>query len=93
MAARATRAAALAGFDRDSTLDIKQAQRLAQKFVGNAACVAPCDVRPTDIYWLEDVDEYLFTVRRQDRFYVGGDEIVAVNKATGVVRSAGNSGE
>lgn len=77
----------------ETPLDIKQAQRLAQEYVGHAADLAPCDARPEGIYWPGGVDEYLFTVSRQDRLHVGGAEIVAVNKATGVVRSAGYSGE
>lgn len=74
-------------------LDIKKAQRLAQGYVGKAPGVAPCDVRPAGIYCLGGVDEYWFVVHRRDRLHVGGDELVAVNKGTGSVRSGGVSGE
>ena len=74
-------------------LDIKQAERLARECVGTSAVLALYNARPKGIYWLEGAEEHLFAVHRQGRHYVGGDEIVAVNKATGVVRSAGHSGE
>lgn len=74
-------------------MDVTQAERLARAYLAKATQLVPLDARPVGTYWLQGVDEHLSAVRREDCRRIGGDDIVAVDKATGAVRWAGYVGE
>ena len=73
-------------------MDARRAEQLAREHIAKTAELVLCDARPAGLYVIEGTDEYLFAVHRKGN-YVGRSEIMAVNKVTGAVRSAGYVGE
>lgn len=73
-------------------MDAKQAERLLREHVTTTTEFVLCDAVPDGLYLVDGSDEYLFAIVNKG-YRVGGQEFMAVNKTTGIVRSAGFVGE
>lgn len=77
------------------SISAKEAERLAQLFVGTEAELTLCDEVPGGLYLVRPVDaEFFFYVHRPHLPpRVGSSEVIAVDRRTGQVRGAGSIGE
>ena len=74
-------------------MNADQALRLAQAHVGTKTALVRCTEPPEGFYDAKPGAEFLFLVHPANPTLVGGSEVIAVDKESGAVRSAGYVGE